>query len=75
VEGNNVYQLGELTRIVRRLEKDMYHGNGNPGITVRMASVEDIVHRTNKNLSRIVWLLLSTVLAVIVDIVMQNIKK
>lgn len=52
------YRIDELERIVRRLEKDMYHGNGKPGITQRMAAVEDGMEMIGRNLAKLIWALL-----------------
>lgn len=47
-----------LHEAVNRHEKDLYRGNGKPGLTTRMAVVEDAVERIGSNLSKIVWLLI-----------------
>lgn len=48
---------GVIIDMVHRHEKDLYHGNGLPGLTTRMALMEDIVTKISKNLSKIVWLI------------------
>lgn len=50
----------------------MWFGNGKPGITTRMAVVEDCVDRISKNLSRITWLLVAAVLTAVADIIVRN---
>jgi len=42
--------MRELTRMVCRHDKDMYRGNGKPGITTRLATLEDYMDRTDGDL-------------------------
>lgn len=74
MQGNELYPLRELERTVRKLEKDMYHGNGKPGMTERLGRVEDIIERTNRNLSKIVWLLVAMVVMIIGDLITRAVK-
>lgn len=46
-----------------RLEKDMWFGNGKPGLTVRMALMEDCYEKLARNLSKFVWLAVGTFLS------------
>ena len=65
---NNVNDSGrfrnELTGIkysIIQLQKDMYHGNGKPALTVRMALVEDTLEKINDNLK---WFVRLTIAAI-----------
>lgn len=57
-----------LNSRVAKLEKDMYYGEGkdNPPMTTRMALMESVVEKINKNLSKIVWLMIATLISVVV---------
>lgn len=45
--GGTEVEHSELWRRLSKLEKDMWLGNGKPGLTTRMATVENILE-TNK---------------------------
>lgn len=70
------YRLAEVARLVQRHDKDLYYGNGKPGLTTRMALMEDCVNKISRNLSKIVWLIVSGgitgLVALIVDIVVRT---
>jgi len=53
---------------IASLEKYMWHGNGKPGLMTRMELMEDTVTKINANLSKIVWLLIATLSAVLVKL-------
>ncbi len=55
--------------IVLRLEKDMYFGNGKPGMTTRMAAQETITEQIASSLKWIVRLLVGTFLSGIAGII------
>ena len=57
------------TATINQLEKDMYHGNGKPGMTTRMAQVETITERIDGSLKWIVRLLVGTLLTGVVSII------
>ncbi len=42
--------LREVTLMLRRHDKDLYRGNGRPGITQRLATLEDYMDRTDVDL-------------------------
>lgn len=67
---------GSVAEMVQRHEKDLYRGNGKPGLTTRMALMEDCVEKISKNLNKITWLIVSSaitaVIAVCVDIVLRH---
>lgn len=51
------YRNGGLTRVVMQHDQDLYRGDkDNPGLTIRMATMEDRVDRTNDNMKWIVRL-------------------
>ena len=61
------------TEFERRLNKiyvDLYEGQGkdNPSMTSRLALLEDALEKLNSNLNRLVWLVLSVLLAGLVNI-------
>lgn len=61
--------------MVDRHDQDMYRGNGKPGITTRIAILEDCVEKISRNLSKIVWIFVSGfvtgIVALIIDIVVR----
>lgn len=69
------HNIGNLQRMVDRHDQDLYRGNGKPGVTTRLAVLEDCVTSINKNLSKIAWLIISAALtglvAVAVDIAVR----
>lgn len=54
---------GEIWRIVKYHDTDLYRGNGKPGLTTRMALVEDVTEKISDNLTWIVRLTVASVLA------------
>lgn len=56
--------LVDIKEDVRLLKKDMWYGNGKPGLTTRMAQVEKYIESQT-------WLLRSLLVAVLGDIVMR----
>ena len=50
------------TEKIARIEKDMYFGNGKPGLTTRMETVEKTSERIADSLKWIVRLLVATLL-------------
>lgn len=63
-------------RTILRIEQDMYYGNGKPGMTTRMESMETCVGRIDSSLRWIVRLLVgsfvSGLAAIIVALVMGH---
>lgn len=64
---------------VKRLVKDVYYGNGKPGITTRVQLLEDAVERIGETLERfnklqdkIVWLLVGTVALAVLNLVIKH---
>lgn len=43
----------EIDDRIKRLEKDMWHGNGKPGMTTRMAVAEECMDTINANIARL----------------------
>lgn len=79
---NEGYFSVEQRKTLERLEKDVYHGNGKPGLTTRMALMEDradgfdeTIDAFKRNFSKAVWVLIggfgSILAAVIVDIILR----
>lgn len=62
-----------LEASVERHEKDLYYGNGRPGITTRISMNEDMVQRIDRNLSKITWMLLAVLLTGAVDVVLRGV--
>ena len=62
---------------MKKLWKDVYEGDGkeNLSLCTRMALVEEKVEGSNKNLSRLFWTSLSTLAAVLVDLVARGLFK
>jgi hypothetical protein len=66
-------RIEALEKRATELEQDMWRGdNHNPGITTRMALVENVVEKISKNLQKIVWLLVATIVGIIVKIVLKG---
>lgn len=69
------YRLQEVARLAHKHDQDLYHGNGKPGLTTRMALMEDIVEKISRNLSKIVWLIVGAgitgIAGIVVDIVVR----
>lgn len=63
------YRMEGLEHRVTKLEKDVIHGNGLPGLTTRMAIQEERMDKTDKNVKSIdnkfwaIVLMLITVMA------------
>jgi len=57
------------THTIVRLEKDMYHGNGKPGMTTRMEVMEGIVADIKNSLRWIVRLLVATFLTGVAGVI------
>lgn len=72
-DGNVLYRLSALETKVAKVEKDLYHGNGKPGLTTRIAMSEETVEKIAKNLGRLVWLGVSTLLVIITFVIEQNV--
>jgi hypothetical protein len=48
---------------LRRIERDLYFGNGKPALTIRIEVTEEKVDTINRNLSKLVWLVLGTLVS------------
>jgi hypothetical protein len=67
---------GEMSRLVYKHDKDLYDGDKHaPGLTIRIAILETTLDRINKNLSKIVWLIVggigTGIVAFIVDLAVR----
>jgi hypothetical protein len=61
----------ELEEIYRRLgviEKDIWFGNGKPGLTTRMALMEDCVEKISDNLKWFVRLTVASILTALASV-------
>ncbi len=61
---------------VHKMYEDMYEGRGkdNPSMTTRMTMVEDKQERMSKNINKALWLAVTTLLAIIGEIVKTSLK-
>jgi hypothetical protein len=61
---------------VDKLYMDMYIGEGksNPPMTTRISLLEDQMEKINRNLARITWLLVATLLAAIGDLITKGVR-
>jgi hypothetical protein len=73
------YRTEDIERRVAKLEKDVIHGNGLPGLTTRMAMGEnrmENIEQKQKSIALQFWaiiiLLMSTLTAVIVDLTVRH---
>lgn len=69
------HRIREIETTVRRHDRDLYQGNGKPAITVRMAVMEDCVERINRNLSKISYLLISTLITAVATIIVTLVMR
>lgn len=64
------------TEVINKLTKDMYYGNGKPGMTTRMEVMEGVVSDIRKSLRWGVRLLAGTfvtgIAAIIIDLVVKR---
>jgi hypothetical protein len=68
-----------MTNLEERVDKlymDMYIGEGksNPPMTTRLSLLEDQMEKINRNLAKITWLLVATLLATIGELVMKGVR-
>ena len=68
-----------MTNLEERVDKlyvDMYIGEGksNPPMTTRLSLLEDQMEKINRNLAKITWLLVATLLASIGELVMKGVR-
>lgn len=66
-----------LTRLEERSEKygiDLYEGKGrnDPSFNERLSLVEETVNKLNKNLSKIVWLIIATLVSVVAGLIFKH---
>jgi coenzyme F420-reducing hydrogenase delta subunit len=54
------------------MEKDLYHGNGKPGITTRLELLEESVKEFKKGQDRITWLIISAVILALLNMVIRR---
>lgn len=64
----------DIRRMVDRHDQDLYRGNGKPGLTTRMALMEDCVEKISKNLNKITWLLVAAIITGIMTILVSRLK-
>ena len=67
-----------MTNLEERVDKlymDMYIGEGksNPPMTTRLSLLEDQMEKINRNLSKITWLLVAELLAILGEIVVKGV--
>lgn len=62
----------ETRRMVDRHDQDLYRGNGKPGITTRLAILEDCMEAYSSDMKWVKRLLVSTLLAIIVDVILRS---
>jgi hypothetical protein len=62
--------LATIESRVRKLEVDMFYGDGkdNPSLTTRVSLLEEIVGKIDTRLTKLGWLGISTLLAVLGEI-------
>lgn len=63
--------LNWLVERVTKHDTDIYSGDGprNPSITMRLMLLEDIVTKISSNLSKIIWLLITSLATGVVAII------
>lgn len=59
---------------LKQLWDDMYFGNGRPGMTTRMALMEDAVTRINGKLSWMIGTAITAAIALAGDIIVHLVK-
>ena len=68
-----------MTNLEERVDKlymDMYIGEGkaNPPMTTRISLLEDQMDKINKNLSKITWLVVATLLTTLGEFILRGVK-
>jgi hypothetical protein len=65
-----------LVSRVNKMYEDMYIGRGklDPPMTVRLSDLEAITKSINSNLSKLAWLGISTLAAVVGEIILRALK-
>jgi len=60
----------------QKIRRDLWEGDGkdNPSVTARLAVLEDTMEKLTENISKLVWMVVGTLVAVIGDIVFHSIK-
>lgn len=63
----------EEKRQHRKMYQDMYEGDGqdNPSITARLLKLEDFMDKVQANMSKGFWVLVTTLVGVILNLVVQ----
>ena len=58
---------------IDKLELDLYFGSGphNPSITTRLSLLEDAMAKLNANLNKLVWLVVSVLVAAIINLALH----
>ena len=64
----------ELESMVLRHDTDLYRGRGknDPSVTTRLAIIEDAILRFSINSSKIVWLLIGTLVVSVVNLIFHH---
>lgn len=73
---STVNEYKDLIDDVHKIHVDLYEGRGknDPSITSRLAMVEDCIARISTNLSKITWIVIGILGAIVTDIVSKYIK-
>lgn len=68
------WRVQQLEKIVEYHDIDLYKGRGklDPPLTERTSLLEDIVGKLNKNLSKIVWLIIATLISVVAGLIFKH---
>lgn len=66
----HVWQQWAETRI-KKIDKDMYEGNGKPAITVRLDRVERFVESATNRMNAVILLLVGAIATGVVDLVVR----
>jgi hypothetical protein len=69
--------IEEMEGMVKRHEKDLYFGDGrdNPPITGRLLLLEDAIARFARNSSKIVWLVVATLIVALINLLIHTAAK
>lgn len=72
------YRGNGTERRLSKMETDLYYGNGKPGITTRLATLEDHMNDSKDRLKSIdnkFWAMISLLLATLVGVIVNIVVK
>ena len=74
---NGATNRDEFERKLAKLYEDMYEGHGkeNPAVVTRLSVLEEIVEKIDRNLNKMLWLVLGTFASGLVSLILRAFGK